>query len=151
LIQRLRLKVRMHYNDFMVASILQDRISITGHQVAMKMLYRVLAVLLLLASLCAAGAQPLAAGREQAVICLVPLEHADAEQLAAVLAPFLSSSGKIVPYAPTNTLIIRDRPSVVEMLLKAIKGDPGLAQCQNAERISQDGRSDDNRIERELD
>ena len=117
----------------------------------MKTPWRIWAVLLLLASSCTAGAQPMEAGREQTVICLVPLEHADAEQLAAVLQPFLTSSGKIVPYAPTNTLIIRDRRSVVEMLLKAIKGDPGLAQCQNTGRISQEGRNDDGRIGKEPD
>ena len=108
----------------------------------MKTLYRILAVLLLLASPCSAVAQPKEAGREQTVICLVPLEYADAEQLAAVLKPFLSPSGKIVSYGPTNTLIIRDRPSVVKMLLKAIKGDPDLAQCQNAGHMSQEGKRD---------
>jgi type II secretory pathway component GspD/PulD (secretin) len=127
----------------------QVPIFITEQEEVMKTLYRVSAVALLLAYLSAAGAQQMEAAREQTIICLVPLEHADAEQLAAVLAPFLSSSGKIVPYAPTNTLIIRARPSVVELLLKAIKGDPDLAQCQNAGRISQDGRRDDRRIERE--
>jgi len=109
----------------------------------MKALYRILAVLLLPVCLSAAGAQPMEAAHEQAIICLVPLEHADAEQLATILTPFLSSSGKIVPYTPTNTLIIRDRPAIVEMLLKAIKGNPDLAQCQSSGSLSQDGRSED--------
>ncbi len=62
---------------------------------------------------------------------MVPLEHADAEQLADTLAPFLSPQGKISAYSPTNTLIIKDQPSVVRMLIKAIKGRSDLSECQN--------------------
>jgi type II secretory pathway component GspD/PulD (secretin) len=61
---------------------------------------------------------------ERIVVCMIPLEHADAEELAAVLEPFLSTAGSIAPYRPTNTLIIRDRASVVEKLARAIKGKP---------------------------
>ena len=39
-----------------------------------------------------------------------------------VLAPLLSEDGRIVPYAPTNTLIIKDRASMVEKLFTIIKG-----------------------------
>ena len=62
---------------------------------------------------------------------MVPLEHADAEQLADVLAPFLSTQGKITAYSPTNTLIIKDQPEVVKMLIKVIKGNADLSECQN--------------------
>ena len=55
--------------------------------------------------------------QERVIICMVPLEHADAEQLADNLAPFLSTHGKINAYSPTNTLIIKDQPSVVRMLI----------------------------------
>jgi type II secretory pathway component GspD/PulD (secretin) len=55
---------------------------------------------------------------------MIQLEHADAEELAAVLEPLLSPEGSIAPYRPTNTLIIRDRASVVDKLSIAIKGKP---------------------------
>ena len=61
---------------------------------------------------------------ERIIVCMIQLEHADAEELAAVLEPFLSPQGSIVPYRPTNTLIIRDRASVVDKLSIAIKGKP---------------------------
>ena len=66
---------------------------------------------------------------------MLPLEHADAKQLTDVLAPFLSPQGKMVAYSPTNTLIIKDRPSVVKMLIKAIKGIADLSECQNYEHL----------------
>ena len=58
------------------------------------------------------------------VVCMIQLEHADAEYLASVLKPFLSPEGSLTPYKPTNTLIIRDRESVVNMLSEIIKGKP---------------------------
>jgi type II secretory pathway component GspD/PulD (secretin) len=61
---------------------------------------------------------------ERIVVCMIQLEHADAEELAAVLQPLLSPAGSIVPYRPTNTLIIKDRASRVEQLAIAIKGKP---------------------------
>jgi len=61
---------------------------------------------------------------EHIVMCMIQLEHADAEELAAVLEPLLSPEGSIVPYKPTNTLIIKDKAPVVNMLAEAIKGKP---------------------------
>lgn len=61
---------------------------------------------------------------ERIAVCMIQLEHADAEELAAVLKPLLSPAGSIVPYRPTNTLIIKDRASVVDKLSIAIKGRP---------------------------
>jgi type II secretory pathway component GspD/PulD (secretin) len=61
---------------------------------------------------------------ERIIACMIQLEHADAEELAAVLEPLLSPQGSIVPYRPTNTLIIKDRASVVDKLSIAIKGRP---------------------------
>ena len=58
------------------------------------------------------------------VVCIVQLEHADAEYLASILKPFLSPEGSIVPYVTTNVIIIKDRQSVVDMLTKLIKGKP---------------------------
>ena len=61
---------------------------------------------------------------ERIVLCMIQLEHADAEELAALLEPLLSPEGRMAPYPPTNTLIIRDRASVVDKLSIAIKGRP---------------------------
>ena len=57
------------------------------------------------------------------VIRVIRLDHADAEQLASVLRPLLTKDGRITAYSPTNTLIIRDRKSLVEQLVKVIKGE----------------------------
>jgi type II secretory pathway component GspD/PulD (secretin) len=88
-------------------------------------------ILLLLIFSSMANAGQLFSYQERVIICMVPLEHAEAEQLADVLAPFLSSQGKIGAYSPTNTLIIKDQPSVVRMLIKVIKGKADLSECQN--------------------
>ena len=58
------------------------------------------------------------------VVCMIQLDHADAEHLATILKPFLSPDGSLTPYAPTNTLIIKDRQAVVNMLSEVIKGKP---------------------------
>ena len=88
-------------------------------------------ILLLLIFLSMADTGQLYSYQERVIICMVPLEHADAEQLADTLAPFLSPQGKISAYSPTNTLIIKDHPSVVRMLIKVIKGREDLSECQN--------------------
>jgi type II secretory pathway component GspD/PulD (secretin) len=74
--------------------------------------------------------------REPMIIQVIELDYADANQLAAVLSPLLSEHGSIVPYAPTNILIIRDKKSVVEKLVRIIKGpaDSELNQHQRANR-----------------
>ena len=92
-------------------------------------------ILILLIFLSMANAGQLYSYQERVIICMVPLEHADAEQLADTLAPFLSPQGKISAYSPTNTLIIKDQPSVVRMLIKAIKGRSDLSECQNFEHF----------------
>jgi general secretion pathway protein D len=56
------------------------------------------------------------------VIKVIRLDHADVERLASVLRPFLTKEGQITAYPPTNTLIIRDRGSLVEQLVRVIKG-----------------------------
>ena len=56
------------------------------------------------------------------VIRIIELEYADAEQLAKTLAPLLSPRGSISAYGPTNSLIIKDRKTIVEALIKVIKG-----------------------------
>jgi len=59
---------------------------------------------------------------EPIVIKVIRLDQADAERLASVLRPLLTKDGLITAYAPTNTLIIRDRASLVKQLVKVIKG-----------------------------
>ena len=56
------------------------------------------------------------------VIQVIQLEHAEAQHLASVLAPFLTKEGRIVADSHTNSLIIRDRKSRVEKLVRIIKG-----------------------------
>jgi hypothetical protein len=98
-------------------------------------------ILILLILLCMANASQLCSYQERLIFCMVPLEHANAEQLAKTLAPFLSTQGKISSYSPTNTLIIRDRPSVVKMLIKVIKGKADLSECQNFQDGSEGNKS----------
>ena len=95
-------------------------------------------ILILLIFLSMANTGQLYSYQERVIICMVPLEHADAEQLAETLAPFLSPQGKISAYSPTNTLIIKDQPSVVRMLLKVIKGRSDLSGCQNFEHVPEE-------------
>ncbi len=92
-------------------------------------------ILMLVIFLSMTNAGQLYSYQERIIICMLPLEHADAKQLADVLAPFLSPQGKIIAYSPTNTLIIKDQPSVVRMLIKVIKGGADLSECQNFEHL----------------
>lgn len=61
---------------------------------------------------------------DRVIVCMIHLEHAEAEHLASALAPFLSPEGTITSHGPTNTLIIKDRAPVVNMLSEVIKGKP---------------------------
>ncbi len=61
---------------------------------------------------------------ERIIVCMIQIEHADAEYLASILEPSLSPQGSIIPYKTTNTLIIKDRAPVVNMLAEIIKGKP---------------------------
>ena len=55
------------------------------------------------------------------VIQVIHLDYADTEQLASVLALLLSKEGRVVAHRPRNTLIIKDRASLVKRLVKMIK------------------------------
>lgn len=70
---------------------------------------------------CAQEAKP---PRDPIVIQVIHLDYADAEHLASVLAPLLSRDGRVVAYKPTNSLIIKDRASLVRRLVQIIKGEP---------------------------
>ncbi len=88
---------------------------------------RFFAVMLLMAWLwlspCAVHAQHARPLGEPIVVKVIRLDHADAETLASVLRPLLTKDGSITAYPPTNTLIIRDRKSLVEKLVRVIKGE----------------------------
>ncbi|MGW8187196.1 MAG: secretin N-terminal domain-containing protein [Desulfobacterales bacterium] len=86
-------------------------------------------LLFLLALFAATESRSAVAQDNRMIVCLLTLEHANAEQLVTVLSPLLSPNGTITAYAPTNTLIIKDRSSVVRMLVKAVKGVPDLSGC----------------------
>lgn len=99
----------------------------------MEMAKMVRAVILIIAAVIMLGPLPVrithaqqeqSSSGEQVVVCMIRLEHADAENLSSVLKPFLSPQGSIAAYAPTNTLIIKDRASIVDMLAEIIKGKP---------------------------
>jgi hypothetical protein len=72
----------------------------------------------------------------QVIMCLLPLDHANALELAGVLAHFLSPSGTIAPYPPTDALIIKDKASVVRSLIKVVKGKADLGECQNRPNVN---------------
>jgi len=59
---------------------------------------------------------------DRIVITVIELDYADAHHLAAVLAPLLSPKGRIVAHNRTNSLVIKDRASIVKMLVEIIKG-----------------------------
>jgi len=80
----------------------------------------ILSVLLCIAP--AADAANFHPPQDPMVIKVIRLEHADAEALASVLRPLLTEEGRMTAYAPSNTLIIRDRQSLVEQLVRVIKG-----------------------------
>ena len=67
-------------------------------------------------------AQASALSGDPVIIRIIELEYADAEKLAKTLEPLLSSQGRITAYGPNNSLIIKDRKSIVEALVKVIKG-----------------------------
>ena len=69
-------------------------------------------------------AQKTRSQRDQVVIQVIQIDDADAEHLAIVLSPLLSPTGRIVAYARTNSLIIKDKASLVKKLVEIIKGPP---------------------------
>ena len=68
------------------------------------------------------NAQQPATPGDPIIIQIIELEYADAEQLAETLKPLLSPQGRITAYGPSNSLIIKDRKSIVEALVEVIKG-----------------------------
>lgn len=79
-------------------------------------------LLITLVSFQSSSAQATAPQGDPIVIRVIDLDYADAEDLATILAPLLSPEGRIVAYARTNSLIIKDRASVVKRIVEIIKG-----------------------------
>ena len=69
-------------------------------------------------------AQEAKPSRDPIVIQVINFDYADAEHLASVLASLLSMDGRVVAYKPTNSLIIKDRASLVKRLVEIIKREP---------------------------
>jgi type II secretory pathway component GspD/PulD (secretin) len=85
-----------------------------------------LTMLLVMLAICAPyshaeGERPLS--KDPIVIKIIELDYTDAEHLASILAPLLSAQGHLIPHKATNTLIIKDRASVVKRLVEIIKGN----------------------------
>ena len=97
----------------------------------MKTLFLLIKFLPFVILLTVATAGNLYSYQDGVILCLVPLEYAEADQLADVLAPFLSPQGNIADFSPTNTLIIKDQTTVGKNPVKVIKGKPDLSECQN--------------------
>ncbi len=61
-------------------------------------------------------------GREDRMITqLIPLQHANANDLRGILTPLVSKESQIVSYPPTNTLIITDYASNIRRLQALIR------------------------------
>jgi len=60
--------------------------------------------------------------KDRVVTQLVPLEYADAGKIKAVLNPYISSTGYIDSYLPSNTLIITDVSSNLSKALEIVRG-----------------------------
>jgi len=89
-----------------------------------KWIIRVLLILLFsLTAIAYIDAQDQGVPGDPVIIRIIELEHADAEALVVSLQPFLSPQGRITAYAPTNCLVIKDRQSIVNDLVRVIKGD----------------------------
>jgi general secretion pathway protein D len=57
---------------------------------------------------------------ESFVTQLVPLEHADANDIRGLLTPLVSKESSLLAYAPTNSLIVTDTVANIKRLLKII-------------------------------
>ena len=81
-----------------------------------------LTIAIILVSFQVCSAQVRVPKGDPVVIQVIQLDHADAENLVTVLTPLLSPEGRMVADSRTNSLIIKDRTSVVRKLVEVIKG-----------------------------
>lgn len=68
--------------------------------------------------------------KDRVVTQIIPLEYADVEKLRTILTPYVSASGIIASYAPTNTLIITDTSSNLSKLLEIVRDLDKTASSQ---------------------
>ena len=90
----------------------------------MRLLFSITAMCVILVVPNHAHAQKFMSQRDQVVIQVIQIDYGDAEHLTTVLASLLSPTGRIVSYARTNSLIIKDKAAVVKKLVEIIKGPP---------------------------
>jgi len=64
--------------------------------------------------------RPFSPTTDSFVTQLVPLRHADANDIRGLLTPLVSKESSLLSYAPTNSLIVTDIASNIDRLLKII-------------------------------
>ena len=67
------------------------------------------------------GQRPPSATSDAFVTQLIPMVHADANEIRALLTPLVSKQSSLLAYPPTNTLILTDVSSNISRLLKIIR------------------------------
>lgn len=67
------------------------------------------------------GAGQLSADSDEFVTQLIPLKHADANEIRGLLSALVSKESSLLAYAPTNTLILTEVASNIARLLKIIR------------------------------
>jgi hypothetical protein len=92
-------------------------------------LFRLDVILTALAAPLVASAQPTTPSgacepSEPMIIKVVPLAYARAGELAYTLSRVAPTHLRIVPYYPTNSLVISGPPAAVEQLIDIIKPSP---------------------------
>lgn len=65
------------------------------------------------------------AALQESRIAVVPLRHAKAEEVAYTLNWVVPYGVRVVPYFPTNSLILAGDPATVEALLRILRGEEG--------------------------
>jgi general secretion pathway protein D len=74
--------------------------------------------------------QEIAGPEDKVVTQLIPLKHADPEEIKRLFAPMVSKNSVILGYVPANTVVITDVQSNIQRLIKILKqiDQPGAGQ-----------------------
>ncbi|GIX49502.1 MAG: hypothetical protein KatS3mg131_3713 [Candidatus Tectimicrobiota bacterium] len=86
------------------------------------------------------GRLPPPPARDEFITQLIPLEHADANEIRNLLSPMVSRESSLLAYAPTNTLILTDVASNISRLLKIIRALDVPAPRGGAQRRHSEAR-----------